>query len=102
MTSTLASTDPRVQGLDDRRRLAQSAGVAITRRVHRDDAAAFEATLRELLEVASRQPQWIDAEILRGPTNGAVASLDDLIRSKEIADRPKDREALVELRRLRE
>jgi hypothetical protein len=32
----------------------------------------------------------------------AVASLEDLIRSKEIADRPKDREALAELRRLRE
>jgi len=30
----------------------------------------------------------------------AVASLADLIRSKEIADRPKDRDALSELRRL--
>ena len=31
-----------------------------------------------------------------------VASLDDIIRSKEIADRPKDREALDELRTLRD
>jgi hypothetical protein len=31
-----------------------------------------------------------------------VASLDDIIRSKEIADRPKDREALEELRSLRD
>jgi hypothetical protein len=31
-----------------------------------------------------------------------VASLDHIIRSKEIADRPKDREALDELRTLRE
>lgn len=30
-----------------------------------------------------------------------VASLDDIIRSKEVVDRPKDREALVELRSLR-
>jgi hypothetical protein len=30
-----------------------------------------------------------------------VASLEDLIRSKEIADRPKDRDALEELRQLR-
>jgi hypothetical protein len=32
----------------------------------------------------------------------AIASLDDIIRSKEIADRPADREALPELRRLRD
>lgn len=32
----------------------------------------------------------------------SVASLDDIIRSKEIVDRPKDREALDELRLLRE
>lgn len=31
-----------------------------------------------------------------------LASLDDLIRSKELLDRPKDREQLVELRRLRD
>lgn len=31
-----------------------------------------------------------------------VASLDDIIRSKEVADRPKDREALDELRSLRD
>lgn len=31
-----------------------------------------------------------------------VASLDDIIRSKEIVDRPKDREALEELRALRD
>ena len=31
-----------------------------------------------------------------------VASLDDIIRSKEVADRPKDREALRELRALRD
>ena len=31
-----------------------------------------------------------------------VASLKDIIRSKEIADRPKDREALDELRALRD
>ena len=31
-----------------------------------------------------------------------VASLDDIIRSKEAADRPKDREALAELRSLRD
>lgn len=32
----------------------------------------------------------------------SVASLDDIIRSKEIVDRPKDREALEELRSLRD
>jgi hypothetical protein len=31
-----------------------------------------------------------------------VVALDDLIASKEWADRPKDRDALPELRRLRE
>jgi hypothetical protein len=31
-----------------------------------------------------------------------VASLEDIIRSKEIADRPKDRQALDELRQLRD
>ena len=31
-----------------------------------------------------------------------VASLDDIIRSKEVVDRPKDREALEELRTLRD
>ena len=31
-----------------------------------------------------------------------VAALDDIIASKEWADRPKDREALVELRALRD
>ena len=31
-----------------------------------------------------------------------VAALEDIIRSKEIADPPADREALPELRRLRE
>jgi hypothetical protein len=31
-----------------------------------------------------------------------IAALDDIIRSKEIADRPADREALPELRRLRD
>jgi hypothetical protein len=31
-----------------------------------------------------------------------VAALDDIIRSKEIADRPPDREALPELRQLRD
>ncbi len=31
-----------------------------------------------------------------------AASLDDIIRSKEVADRPPDREALPELRRLRD
>jgi hypothetical protein len=31
-----------------------------------------------------------------------VAALDDIIRSKEVADRPPDREALPELRRLRD
>lgn len=29
-----------------------------------------------------------------------VAALDDVIASKELADRPKDREALIELREL--
>jgi hypothetical protein len=37
-----------------------------------------------------------------GETTLLVASLDDIIRSKEIADRPKDREALPELRALRD
>jgi hypothetical protein len=32
----------------------------------------------------------------------AIASLDDIIRSKEIADRPSDRQALPELRQLRD
>ena len=31
-----------------------------------------------------------------------VASLDDTIRSKELADRPKDRQSLPELRRFRD
>jgi predicted nucleotidyltransferase len=31
-----------------------------------------------------------------------VASLDDIIRSKEVAGRPKDRDALEELRSLRD
>ena len=31
-----------------------------------------------------------------------AADLDDIIRSKEVADRPPDREALPELRRLRD
>jgi hypothetical protein len=37
-----------------------------------------------------------------GDLRVAVASLDDIIRSKEIADRPADRDALPELRRLRD
>lgn len=37
-----------------------------------------------------------------GPTSAVVASLDDIIRSKEAADRPKDRAALPRLRYLRE
>lgn len=35
-----------------------------------------------------------------GDTEVLVASLQDIIRSKEIADRPPDREALPELRAL--
>ncbi len=37
-----------------------------------------------------------------GPTRAMVASLEDIIRSKEAADRPKDRYALPRLRYLRE
>jgi hypothetical protein len=37
-----------------------------------------------------------------GGTTTAVASLDDIIRSKEAADRPKDRAALATLRYLRD
>lgn len=37
-----------------------------------------------------------------GPVNVRVAALADIIASKEWADRPKDREALDELRRLRD
>jgi len=37
-----------------------------------------------------------------GPVNVRVAALADIIASKEWADRPEDREALDELRRLRD
>ena len=42
------------------------------------------------------------AVIAVGELEIPVAALEDIIRSKEIADRPADREALPELRRLRE
>jgi hypothetical protein len=40
--------------------------------------------------------------IALGELEVPIAALEDIIRSKEIADRPADREALPELRRLRE
>lgn len=52
----------------------------------------------------SRYQELLDrGEVIAlGELRIAVASLDDIIRSKEIADRPTDREALPELRRLRD
>ena len=41
------------------------------------------------------------AVIAIGELEIPIAALEDIIRSKEIADRPADREALPELRRLR-
>jgi hypothetical protein len=87
----------------------------------------IDSTLLSRMEIATRRTLAGDIDILMGiPRNerwelaryqelrdrGAVAqlgsmtivvaALDDIIRSKEIADRPTDREALPELRRLRD
>jgi antibiotic biosynthesis monooxygenase (ABM) superfamily enzyme len=47
--------------------LGESVGVVVTRRVPPSEWAAFEAGLRELVRVASRQPGHLSAEVLRGP-----------------------------------
>jgi hypothetical protein len=87
----------------------------------------IDATLLARMEVATWRTHSGDVDVLLGiPRNAswelarytelrdrgevielgelriAVAALDDIIRSKEIADRPADREALPELRRLLE
>ena len=58
------------------------------------DREGREVTYRELLS------RGVDQQI--GQTRVHVAGLDDIIAAKEHADRDKDREALPELRRLRE
>ena len=87
----------------------------------------IDATLLARMEVATWRTASGDVDILLGIPRAAswelaryeelrergatvqigelalvVATLDDIIRSKEIADRPADREALPELRRLRD
>ena len=87
----------------------------------------IDAALLRRMEVATRQTQSGDVDVLLGIPRDArwelvryegprerdgasaigeltipIAALDDIIRSKEIADRPGDREALPELRRLRD
>lgn len=42
------------------------------------------------------------AQVELGPLKFAIAALEDIIRSKEVADRPADREALPELHTLRD
>jgi hypothetical protein len=72
----------------------------------RTDAGDFDV-LADLCDRAGHHRSYDDLEpqasILRyeGITI-RVASLDDVIASKEWADRPKDRQALPELRRLRD
>jgi hypothetical protein len=58
----------------------------------------------------TRDGSWFDTKncasagvlIAIGELEIPIAALEDIIRSKEIADRPADRAALPELRRLRE
>jgi predicted nucleotidyltransferase len=58
---------------------------------------------RSRFELARYDQLFEDASVLElGGVSVPVASLEDIIRSKEIADRPKDRLALVELRDLLE
>lgn len=45
----------------------ESVGVVVTRRVPESSAGAFEAALRELMQVASRQRGHLAGEVLRGP-----------------------------------
>lgn len=59
------------------------------------DLPAADGTRRRYDDIASRAEQYaVDGITIR------VASLDDIIASKEWADRPKDRDALPELYRL--
>ena len=41
-------------------------GVVVTRRVPLANEAAFEALLRQLIQVASTQPGWVASDVLRG------------------------------------
>lgn len=94
-----------------------------------DDPAPFpvpiDARLLGQLELSTWRTPHGDIDVLRGLPSGqrqlvpydqlliraehatldgvavAIASLDDIIRSKEVTDRPPDREALPELRQLR-
>lgn len=64
------------------------------------DTALFVGTPTEPISFADLAPGAAEADY-----DGVVvlvASLDDLIRAKELADRPKDHEALPELRLLRD
>jgi antibiotic biosynthesis monooxygenase (ABM) superfamily enzyme len=48
----------------------QAIGVVVTRRVPLANIDVFEATLHELLQIASKQPGHIAGEVLRGTAHG--------------------------------
>ncbi len=79
---------------------SETIGVVATRRVPKTNVVAFETALRELKQVASKQPGLVACDVLRGAVRGGVREYSIVYRFADEArlrawDASPERRALV-------